>query len=135
MNGKYYRPLVRDPVQLLHDNRKRFFSVHVGRPMKRDVDKTPVRNSESFQDLTVGGLQMGHERIDHDIAHQPDLVLRNSFPAKVLIGILGWSQEQISQRIGHDSVDLLRHGPIEAAQARFHMELTSRILELSRQMF
>ena len=64
---------------------------------------------------------MGYERIDHDIAHQPDFVLGNSFPAKILIGILGWSQEQISQRIGHDSVDLLRHGPIEAAQARFHM--------------
>src|SRR6266849_7488818 len=74
------------------------------------------------QRLEDGGLAsplpIAEQRVDHHIADKMDSPGSNSFPSQVLIGCWLGREKKIGDRIGEHPVDLLRHGPIEAAQPR-----------------
>ena len=73
--------------------------------------------SSSRMPLARAWRQIVDQGIDHDVADELDLLPGDAFPEQVFVGVLRGGQEQVGQGVGHQAVDLLRHGPVEAAQA------------------
>ena len=62
--------------------------------------------------------QQSHERVNHDVAHQVHPLGRNPLRTEVVNAVPGWREEQVRQPVGDDAVDLLRHRPVAAPEAR-----------------
>ena len=79
----------------------------------------------------LGARAEGEQRVDHDVADEVDASRRRPPRARGSRSPLrSLTNSQSRDRVGHDAVDLLRHGPIEAAQPGF--DVRDRDSELRR---
>src|SRR6266446_177007 len=60
-------------------------------------------------------------RIDHDIADELDSLGTEAFLDEVVDAPTFRDKEEVGQAVGDETIDLLRHCPVEAAQARLDM--------------
>src|SRR5205814_468894 len=70
-------------------------------------------------------VQISHESVDHDVADEADPGLSDTFATKVFVCILRWSQKQVSNGIGDETVNFLGHGAIETAQTSLDMRYSN----------
>ena len=61
------------------------------------------------------------QRINHHVADQKNAFARPSLFQKVPDGVFFRDEEKLRQRVGQHTIDFFRHGPVEAAQSRFHV--------------
>src|SRR5207253_2971942 len=64
------------------------------------------------------GWQSVKQAVDHDVADERYLVVRLSLGAKLFVGVPGRGQQQVSQAISDNPIDLLWHRSVEAAKTR-----------------
>ncbi len=69
----------------------------------------------------AGPLPIPEQGIDHHVADEVDPVAGDPFPREVLVGRGLRGEQEIGHRVRQHAVDLLRHGPIEAAEPRLHV--------------
>ena len=90
--------------------------------MERDHHVAGLREPVPGRDAAFEGPgQRPAQRIDHHIADEIDALREHALRQQVAGRIPGRDEQQIGQPISHDAVDLLGHGPIAAAQPRFHV--------------
>src|SRR5690606_3148097 len=106
----------------LQDGGKLFTLVHVGRTVQghyeirtcREVKLVPQRRlSEAAHVL--------HQRVDHSIADEEDLIVALTFSFEVFIGGATGSKEVVRDRVGYNAVDLFRHGHVARPDTALHM--------------
>ena len=61
----------------------------------------------------------GKKGVNHGVADEVDLVVRDPFLAKVFDSALFGDKQQVGQMVGDDAVDLFRHAAIEGTKTRF----------------
>ena len=64
-------------------------------------------------------VQVGQQRVGHDVAHEIDLVVSVPLGPQVGDRIRGWREEVVADPVDDDAVDLLGHRPVPAAQPGF----------------
>ena len=62
-----------------------------------------------------------HQRVDHRVAHIVDPPLLAALGQKVLACLGRVGEQQARELVGHHTVDLLGHRPVERAQAGLHV--------------
>jgi hypothetical protein len=66
-------------------------------------------------------LYLAEAGVDHDVAHEEDVLVGVSLALEVLHPRGLGDQQHVADGVGQDAVDLLRHGAVEASQARFNV--------------
>ena len=66
-------------------------------------------------------LSMLEKSIHHDVADEKNLLFRESFLQKILLGTGLSDKEIFGKMIGNDPVQLFRHRPIEAPKSSFNV--------------
>ena len=102
--------------------------VDVGRAMQRDdaeaarrIDEAAHRSRRwpaSFADATAR-LRCWQQRIDHDVADEPDALRGDAFAQQIVGGRALRCVKTVGDLVGEHPVDFLGHGAIEAAQSGF----------------
>jgi hypothetical protein len=120
VDGKDQRQVPADLRQRLQDAFQRGRVVHVGRAVQRDDAIGARRQAEPCGHAHGARLhEVAAERIDHQIAHQMDPLRVGAFAPEIGDAARLADQQQVRDGIREDAVDLLGHGAVEAAQARF----------------
>ena len=68
------------------------------------------------------------KRVDHDVADEVNPLAGHTFLFKVRIAVLGGCKQNVRDTIRYDSIDLLRHRPIERSKAGFHVAYCNKEL-------
>jgi hypothetical protein len=126
MGRKYHRDFLGNPVAGSQDVFQDLFFVHVRGPVEgedRIISYLSVSPKAQFikDSGFLGGFDVFHQRVDHHIADKEDSLLGNSFGPQIASCVLTGREEIIRDLVGHEPIDLLRHGPVEASQAGFDM--------------
>ena len=69
----------------------------------------------------LGACAQALERVDHRVAHEADALRRNALSKQVLAGLAARREAEIGQLVGEQTVDLLGHVAVAAAQAGLHV--------------
>src|ERR1700720_3714798 len=110
--GNYDGKILADLKQRLENALQNYAVVDIGRTVQGDQC---IALGKPVSVLTLRRGQKPHERINHNVADAEDSFGRNSFFLKINVSVLGRRKEHISQLIGDQPVDFLRHGAIEGA--------------------
>ena len=92
--------------------------VDVGRAMHGDQDEPARVQAEPGRERPGPRLrQKSYEGVDHDVAHEGDLLGGQALAQEVGVGVGGRREQQVGDVVGHHAVDLFGHGAVERAQA------------------
>ncbi len=112
------RDLVGDRVQRFQDAQQRRPVVDVRGPVQRDDRVAGRPQAQPFEHVRVAGpLQVGDQRVDHDVADAVDALLGDALAPQVLVAVGRGGQQDLGESIGDHAVDLFGHGPVEAPQS------------------
>jgi asparagine synthase (glutamine-hydrolysing) len=98
--------------------------VDVGGAVEGDEAERGIGNAESGPDGGSGAspLEVGEQGVDHQVADHPDGGFRDAFAEKVgPAGGFG-DEEEVSDRVRDEAVDLLRHGSVARAETSLDMD-------------
>ena len=122
VHREHHGSLRLDPRHGHQEGAERSFAVDIAGPVQREQTVVPGLDRERLEGRgRAGPLTIPEQRIDHHVADEVDPVAGNPFPREILVGRGFRGEEEIGHRIGEEPVDLLRHGPIEAAEPRLHV--------------
>ncbi len=68
-----------------------------------------------------GFLTVGFQRVDHDVAHKPDLVPVQTFVLQIFHRHPVGGQQEVRQVVGYHAVDLLGNGQVARTQSRLNV--------------
>jgi hypothetical protein len=69
-----------------------------------------------------GAVEVAAQGVDHDVADEMHPFRRDAFPFQVVQGGALGGEQQVGDLVGQHPIDLFRHGPVETAQAGFHVD-------------
>ena len=103
--------------ELSHERLEVLPAVDVRRPVKRHDGVVAALESHRVASAVRLDLRTHHlERVDHDVADAVDLVRGHPFAREVFVRVRGRRPEDVTDRVGHQSVDFLGHAAVAAAE-------------------
>src|SRR5439155_559265 len=94
--------------------------VHAGGPVQCQDRVTSPRQTQLFEyGRLLTALAVLEQGVDHHIADEENALVRYSLALEIHQSAALADEQPARDGIGEDAIDLLRHGAVEAAQARF----------------
>src|SRR5207244_6834796 len=118
MRRKDHLPFQRDFAKNPRQNADAFFIVDIRWTVQGDDDGQSIHADPLPKARGPSGWQSVKQAVDHDVADERYLVVRLSLGAKLFVGVPGRGQQQVSQAISDNPIDLLWHRSVEAAKTR-----------------
>lgn len=117
VDGEDDLPIFGECGEFADDDFQAFLGIDVGGAMQRDVDETAFFHAEATERVAaVGIVELGNQRVDHDVADLANLGFGSAFTAEVFVAVLGWGEKDIREGVGDETVEFLWHAAVEAAQ-------------------
>src|ERR1019366_2615415 len=118
MNGEVKWTRFRDFGERAQDAAQLAWIIDIGGSMQGHKAEAAAIQTQTYIDAGLAScLDVEPQRIDHEIADEMDPVRRNSLGQEVAAAAFLGDEQEIGNGIGHDAVDLLRHGAIETAES------------------
>ena len=97
--------------------------VDVARPVQRarGVFARGQRQSREHGAALAGDRAVLHQRVDHHVADEVDLLGRDAFGAQIVGGVALGGEQIVGNLVGQDAVDFFRHAAVAAAKAGLDM--------------
>src|SRR5579864_8508858 len=118
MHRKVQRNLARDGRESFDDLDQLCGIIDIRWPVQSYQAVGFRRGSQARQNVGLPGfLDVHPQRVDHQIAHQVNVVCWNTFGEQIPPSAILGDEQKVGNSIRHHAVDLLGHGPIETSQA------------------